>query len=196
MIFRLQSAVGDGEAATLLTLTLLEATVKNCGFLFIIFKFIMIDDDDHHPDWDHYYFDIYSNYFWLLTTIVASLPSPQESSPPLPPPSPPPSLPSSSPPPLSSHRADFLLLVCQKDFLSELVQLEMTTPCKERVVALLMIIWSYGDDNLMKPCDENHVKYIKDQCSGALPFAILGGCLLVISRLWSSPWAGWRPAAW
>ena len=48
MIFRLQSAVGDGEAATLLTLTLLEATVKNCGFLFIIFKFIMIDDDDHH----------------------------------------------------------------------------------------------------------------------------------------------------
>ena len=36
MLLRLQGAVEEGEGATLLTLTLLEATVKNCGFVIII----------------------------------------------------------------------------------------------------------------------------------------------------------------
>ena len=42
IMLRLQGAVEEGEGATLLTLTLLEATVKNCGFAIVIDIMILI----------------------------------------------------------------------------------------------------------------------------------------------------------
>ena len=207
IMFRLQGAVEEGEGATLLTLTLLEATVKNCGFVVIIVIMILI-------------IPISTIVITLLEATVKGSPLSSKSwywsSPSASLALPPASSASSSPastswPSWPWHRADFLLLVCQKDFLVELLQLEMTTPSKERVFSHLIIIatfdhimiiilhwWSmaiglsnYQVDHAQNSNDAHgEEKYDQIYVSGSLPLAILGRRLLIVSWLWRSPWAG------